>query len=73
MRVKIDEATWAAKGVTMERVVERESLKFTFPDRPDTVSVIINGGEMELYPERSSDHVALIAKLGLDHTSATGR
>ena len=68
MRVPIKEDEWAAKGLTVERVVERESLKFTLRGRSDPISAIIQGDEIELFPERSSDHVALIAELGLDAT-----
>lgn len=63
MQVKISEPLFTAAGLTFTR--QGDTMRFMLPDRSDVIDAAIVNGELQLVPERSGAHRALIAALGL--------
>jgi hypothetical protein len=64
MRVKISEPLFTGAGLTFTR--QGDLMRFILPERSDVVDVAIVNGELQLVPERSGAHRALIAAIGLE-------
>jgi hypothetical protein len=72
MRIPIDEAAWAAKDIPPMTPGKQEGFgflkagdryRFMLPDRSDVIDVFIVDGALDLFPERSAAHKALLAAL----------
>jgi hypothetical protein len=58
MKLPIDTAAWEAKGLIFG--VQGGKYRFVLPGLTDVVDAVITGEEIELHPERSSLHKALL-------------
>jgi hypothetical protein len=61
MKMAIDEAKYTALGIAYENHVTYA--RFTLPDSQGSIPVIIEDGQLALFPDRAAAHKRLIAAL----------
>lgn len=62
MQIAIDEEGWRKRGLAFER--KGGVYRFMIDGRSDVCVALINGDQLDLFPERSVEHKALLTALG---------
>lgn len=62
MQIPIDEEAWRSRGLTFQR--KGGIYRFLLDGRSDVCAAAISGDHLDLFPERSVEHKALLTALG---------